>query len=321
MRATVPIFIDTVAATLFAVHRAILLALMVFGGSIPARATVLYEMWPLATTIANGHIGDFVGTGVVNFTLDHDALTDRFWVLLDNSSILPTTIFTISDNAGVKFSGTFDMNNNVLGYGVASPGDNVLGFPLSIGLAHGPVTVTGSGFTPCCGPRWSTFNGVPGLEFNGTILDASVPTPATLPLFITGLGLMGWFAWRKKRKVGLLTLAVAVTVACATSSARADPILFTDDFNRYGGITTNTVGNGWVENESAPTDARIILGVELELNGPFGVSVTQHIGSTLGYVGTYTAFDWRGLFAEPGDLLVFFGAMMARRSPHSLVMT
>ena len=32
------------------------------------------------------------------------------------------------------------------------------------------------------------------------VVDA-VPAPATLPLLATGLGMMAWFAWRKKRKV------------------------------------------------------------------------------------------------------------------------
>ena len=96
------------------------------------------------------------------------------------------------------------------------------------------------------------------------------------------------------------TLATAVLLA-TTTLARAG-VIFADDFNR-GGTTVNTVGNGWVENESAATDARIILGVELELNGPFAVSVTQHLGSTLGLFGSYIAFDWRGLFSEPGDFL------------------
>ena len=63
-------------------------------------------------------------------------------------------------------------------------------------------------------------------------------------------------------------------------------VIFADDFNRLVGVTDNTVGNGWVEIESLPTDARIILGVELELNGPFSGSVTQHIGSTLEYPST-----------------------------------
>lgn len=102
----------------------------------------------------------------------------------------------MADSTGVKFSGTFDMNNNVQSYGVASPGDDVLGFPLAITLVHGPITVIGTGFAPCCAPRWSTFDGVPGLEFDGTIVD--VPTPATLPLFATGLGLMAWLARRRK---------------------------------------------------------------------------------------------------------------------------
>ena len=44
--------------------------------------------------------------------------------------------------------------------------------------------------------------GVPG---EGVSLDnlmfsvSEVPVPATLPLFATGLGLVGWFAWRRKR--------------------------------------------------------------------------------------------------------------------------
>ena len=33
-------------------------------------------------------------------------------------------------------------------------------------------------------------------------LTSAVPTPATLPLFATGLGVMGLFAWRKKRASG-----------------------------------------------------------------------------------------------------------------------
>jgi hypothetical protein len=31
---------------------------------------------------------------------------------------------------------------------------------------------------------------------------ASVPTPSTFPLFATGLGLMGWLAWRRSGRLG-----------------------------------------------------------------------------------------------------------------------
>jgi hypothetical protein len=35
---------------------------------------------------------------------------------------------------------------------------------------------------------------------------STTPAPATLPLFCTGLGAMGWFVWRwKKRAVALAT--------------------------------------------------------------------------------------------------------------------
>ena len=46
--------------------------------------------------------------------------------------------------------------------------------------------------------------GVPGEGVsldNLTVSVSEVPAPAALPLFVTGLGLMGWFAWRKKAKV------------------------------------------------------------------------------------------------------------------------
>jgi hypothetical protein len=33
-------------------------------------------------------------------------------------------------------------------------------------------------------------------------LEAAVPCPATLPLFATGLGLMAWFAWRRRTNIG-----------------------------------------------------------------------------------------------------------------------
>jgi len=41
-------------------------------------------------------------------------------------------------------------------------------------------------------------NSVPG-DWTETI-SAETPIPAALPLFATGLGVMGWFGWRRKRK-------------------------------------------------------------------------------------------------------------------------
>ena len=59
------------------------------------------------------------------------------------------------------------------------------------------------------------------------------------------------------------TLMATLILLASTTFAQAG-VIFSDDFNR-GSNTVNTVGNGWVETESAATDARIILGVELEL--------------------------------------------------------
>src|SRR5262249_3521612 len=103
--------------------------------------------------------------------------------------------------------------------------------------------------------------------------------------------------------IAIRRILLAASCWLSFASAAHAGVIFQDDFNRVVGVTSNDVGNGWIEAESGPTDARIILGVELELNGPFSVAVRLHIGPTLGLFGTYIAFDWRGLFAEPGDSL------------------
>ena len=38
------------------------------------------------------------------------------------------------------------------------------------------------------------------ITFYDSAAGSGVPTPATLPLFVTGLGLMGWFGWRRRRQ-------------------------------------------------------------------------------------------------------------------------
>jgi hypothetical protein len=62
------------------------------------------------------------------------------------------------------------------------------------------------------GGTYTTFNGPPDSSFAlpyginnkgqivGTYGVTVTPLPAALPLFVTGLGVMGLFGWRKKRK-------------------------------------------------------------------------------------------------------------------------
>ena len=60
-------------------------------------------------------------------------------------------------------------------------------------------------FTPTSGPLGTTFT------FTGVVsIDISVsptPFPAALPLFATGLGALGLFGWRTKRKKAAATTA------------------------------------------------------------------------------------------------------------------
>jgi hypothetical protein len=77
---------------------------------------------------------------------------------------------------------------------------------------------------------------------------APVPAPATLPLFATGLGLMGWFAWRRKRSIkayGLIAAALGCligTPASATIIAANKGVLLTGDLLAFNFTDMPDVG-------------------------------------------------------------------------------
>jgi hypothetical protein len=81
--------------------------------------------------------------------------------------------------------------------------------PTSRGIdATGTISCTAcSGFdpTPVFYSAAYTQNGGPGAQINASFNDSTtppstIPLPAALPLFVTGIGGLGFLGWRRKRK-------------------------------------------------------------------------------------------------------------------------
>jgi hypothetical protein len=69
--------------------------------------------------------------------------------------------------------------------------------PVTTNKFRAEFTPVGSGADS--GPRIQELDGYDAY-FDGVSIPSSVPLPASLPLFGTGLGLIGLIAWRRKRK-------------------------------------------------------------------------------------------------------------------------
>jgi hypothetical protein len=87
---------------------------------------------------------------------------------------------------------TFYTGANGTGNSVSLAGDNPLLGVVTAGLGHYLVQIlTSEVFNSV-----SLSSGLPAFEFSNL---AATPIPAALPLFATGLGLMGWLGRRRKR--------------------------------------------------------------------------------------------------------------------------
>jgi len=120
-------------------------------------------------------------------------------------------------NYGVVFNNAYVLNEYANDEGLLVPGPN------SITFLSGSGTPGRMGHNYCpTYPDGVTFAGsAESVNFSGTasyiVYDnitlgsgtpiATTPLPATFPLFATGLGAMGLFGWRKKRKAAAVLAA------------------------------------------------------------------------------------------------------------------
>ena len=135
-------------------------------------------------------------------------------ILTDNTGLVSgTTIVALTDPTPLTVGSTFTKTfTTALGTFVENLTVTSRTFGLTaVGIdATGTITETvvtsGSLLTPS--PVFYsaayTQNGGPGAQinasFNNSTVPPSVPLPAALPLFATGLGAMGLLGWRRKRK-------------------------------------------------------------------------------------------------------------------------
>lgn len=133
-------------------------------------------------------------------------------------SLVVGIISGLQDNLADQFAPSVQVTSNPAGFGVgeyASPSTTVNLFSVSGGVLTSVDFAAFGGFPPavtCCTLDFTTSaGGLAGLSnnpgealANGTHLTftaiAETPLPAALPLFATGLGALGLFGWRRKRK-------------------------------------------------------------------------------------------------------------------------
>jgi hypothetical protein len=95
-------------------------------------------------------------------------------------------------------------NDNLLFYPGANPFDEggVAAYPTSLGINYTFVDACGAlgpGFNGCA-VEYPDANAIDGYIHPTTVSVTPTPLPAALPLFAGGLGALGLFGWRRKRK-------------------------------------------------------------------------------------------------------------------------
>ena len=120
---------------------------------------------------------------------------------------------SVHDDGAGDFGGAYDNS----GSGLSTPGGNILKFSITgTGLLLSDFITNGSGnlfavdiggictgtgtSSPSCGMARQHWHAYADTIDNMINLLSSTPLPAALPLFGTGLGMMGLLGWRKKRK-------------------------------------------------------------------------------------------------------------------------
>jgi len=174
-------------------------------------------------TLSTGY--EFAAGGQEGFTFTTDkAVTLGTATSYYNTSPTPTattTTWTASGNGTGSLhddgAGDFGGAYNNSGSGLSNPGGNILKFSITAAglllsdfITNGNGNLfavdiggicTGTGTTsPSCGMGVSTGIAYADTTDNMINLLSSTPLPAALPLFATGLGAMGLFGWRRKRK-------------------------------------------------------------------------------------------------------------------------
>jgi hypothetical protein len=157
----------------------------------------------------------FANNQALRFTATSSGASGQFWInTLNTVGTHYQSLFSINNInlslSGFSTDGTF-VNPTLIApvsQGQAHIGPNAVNFGLSSGqfisftgfsLSYDVVSLTlvsGSLGPPVLyDDAWLTFRNV-----TASIVDApTVPIPAALPLFATGLGLMGLLGWRRKR--------------------------------------------------------------------------------------------------------------------------
>jgi hypothetical protein len=124
-----------------------------------------------------------------NFNMELDTASTPFW----SAAFLTAAPSTSGSTNYGDFTANVLAPGNITDTSLWTVGINPGDFPVSL-----IINSQFSGYCPGgaggCFPPNATFS------YNFTPNSVAAPLPAALPLFASGLGLMGWMGWRRKRK-------------------------------------------------------------------------------------------------------------------------